>query len=76
MAMQEFFNRFPAFVANELYISGESYGGIYVPYLSWQIYQNNQQAVFNPKKTMMNLKGFIVANGVTDFNVDVWPSFS
>jgi len=25
---------------------------------------------------MMNIKGFIVANGVTDFNVDVWPSFS
>jgi len=24
----------------------------------------------------MNLKGFIVANGVTDFNVDVWPSFA
>ncbi len=34
-ALQSFFVKFPEFVNNDLWISGESYGGIYVPYLSW-----------------------------------------
>jgi|TARA_B110001469_G_C9305804_1_gene165793 carboxypeptidase C (cathepsin A) len=35
-ALQFFYDKkFPNLVTNELFISGESYGGIYVPYLSW-----------------------------------------
>lgn len=34
-ALEDFYNKFPEFTANELFVSGESYGGIYVPYLSW-----------------------------------------
>jgi len=34
-AMGKFFEKHPSFLANDLYISGESYGGIYVPYLTW-----------------------------------------
>lgn len=34
-ALQDFFAGFSEFLPNSLYISGESYGGIYVPYLSW-----------------------------------------
>lgn len=34
-ALEAFYERFPEYLANELYISGESYAGIYVPYLSW-----------------------------------------
>jgi len=34
-ALEEFYLKFPEKLGNELFISGESYGGIYVPYLSW-----------------------------------------
>jgi len=40
-AVKNFYTLFPEYVANEIYISGESYGGIYVPYLAWQIYEHN-----------------------------------
>jgi len=35
IALQAWFVKFPEMKPNPLYVSGESYGGIYVPYLSW-----------------------------------------
>ena len=40
-ALQMFFEAYPERKPNDLYLSGESYAGIYLPYLAWQIYQNN-----------------------------------
>jgi cathepsin A (carboxypeptidase C) len=34
-ALYSFYEKFPERLANELYVFGESYAGIYVPYLSW-----------------------------------------
>ena len=34
-ALRAWFDKFPEFLPNELFVSGESYGGIYVPYMAW-----------------------------------------
>lgn len=43
-ALQSFYKKFPDMTKNELYISGESYGGIYVPYFAIRIDQYNSKA--------------------------------
>jgi carboxypeptidase C (cathepsin A) len=63
--------KFPELQGNDLYISGESYAGIYVPRLverlDWYINNctTNKSCAFIP-----NLKGFMVGNGVTDYKFD------
>jgi carboxypeptidase C (cathepsin A) len=34
-ALKQWFGKFPEYLPNKLFVSGESYGGIYVPYLTW-----------------------------------------
>ena len=40
-ALVNWYESYGEYRNNTLYISGESYGGIYVPYLAWQIYHYN-----------------------------------
>ena len=73
--MVQWFTQFNNFQKNLFYVSGESYGGIYVPYLATAIlnYNQNPYAGFQ-----INLKGFIVGNGVTDYPADMFyggPTF-
>ena len=74
VALQAWYNKFPEFWDNPLFVSGESYAGIYVPYLTWQIYQYNMKANMTGQKSM-NIKGFMVGNGATNWDFDVSPSF-
>lgn len=65
--MIEFFKKYPEFKNNEFYISGESYGGIYVPTLALKIVEYNKNASALER---INLRGFAVGNGVTNWNYD------
>ncbi|KAH9321515.1 hypothetical protein KI387_016154, partial [Taxus chinensis] len=54
--------KFPQYKDRDFYISGESYGGHYVPQLAQVIYRRNK-GLANP---IINLKGYMVGNAVTD----------
>lgn len=59
--------KFPHLKANDLYISGESYAGHYVPNLARDIVRGN--AAHGPSE-QLNLKGFLVGNPWTDTAID------
>ena len=76
--LQVWYERFPKFgwnaQNNSLYIAGESYGGIYAPYLALELHiVNLKSSMGHSNGTRYNLKGFIVVNGVTDLNFDNYP---
>ena len=73
-ALISFLQKFPEYKSRELYISGESYAGIYVPYLALRVHQHNEMSKLN-HRTPINFKGIIVGNGATDWRYDVTPSF-
>lgn len=61
--MRKFYEKFPNFKKNELYISGESYAGVYVPYVVKAINDFNK---LQSREVTINLKGFLVNNPCTD----------
>lgn len=56
------FERFPQYKHRDFYIAGESYAGHYVPQLSQLVYQRNK----GNQHPIINFKGFLVGNAVTD----------
>lgn len=67
-------NKFTALQNNDLYISGESYAGIYVPQLVMRVdkYINDTKPL---GQWVPNLKGFMVGNGVTNWKYDCTPAY-
>jgi hypothetical protein len=63
--LQTFFSKFPWLRENDFIISGESYGGIYVPMTAKRIVEGNQK---NDTATKINLTKFAVGNGVNEFS--------
>jgi carboxypeptidase C (cathepsin A) len=68
------YEKFSEYKKHDLFISGESYSGIYVPYTANAIYHHNQAAkssgAFQP-----NLQGFMVGNGVTNWKYDTTTAY-
>ncbi|KAL8144450.1 hypothetical protein V2J09_017482 [Rumex salicifolius] len=56
-------NRFPRYRNRELYLTGESYAGHYVPQLARAILDYNSKS---KQPFLLNLKGIMVGNAVTD----------
>ncbi|MCI22357.1 serine carboxypeptidase-like 20-like, partial [Trifolium medium] len=60
------FKLYPEFLSNPFFIAGESYAGVYVPTLAYEVMKGIDAGV-TPK---LNFKGYIVGNGVTDEQID------
>ncbi|KAG5013993.1 hypothetical protein AAZX31_09G228600 [Glycine max] len=58
----KWFQQFPEFQANPFYIAGESYAGVYVPTLAFEV----AKGIRSGTKPVINFKGYMVGNGVTD----------
>jgi cathepsin A (carboxypeptidase C) len=67
-ALLDFFIKFPHFSKNKFFITGESYAGIYIPYLASLILDHNENLL--KSETKLNLGGIMIGNGVTDWSVD------
>jgi len=64
-ALVDFFHtKFPELQTNDFFISGESYAGVYIPTLTYEILEYNHQ---NPT-TPINLRGIAVGDPCTDNN--------
>lgn len=74
-AVLDFFTKFPEFGTNDLYISGESYAGIYVPWLTQAIDDYNTANAADDTVFKPNLRGFMVGNGVTNYDYDCTPAY-
>lgn len=59
-ALLAFFSGFPELLQNPFWVSGESYAGVYVPFLAAYIAEQNQLA----SALFINLQGVMVGNGV------------
>ncbi|GAB2282396.1 carbohydrate-binding module 1 protein [Dionaea muscipula] len=58
----KWFQLYEEFLANPFFIAGESYAGVYVPTLSAEVVKGLDSGA----KPVINFKGYMVGNGVTD----------
>lgn len=60
-ALRSFLMKFPEFIGREFYITGESYGGVYVPTLSKLLYDSDLA-----ERGALDFQGFAVGDPCTD----------
>ncbi|XP_038707189.1 serine carboxypeptidase-like [Tripterygium wilfordii] len=63
--LQEFFKKYPDFINNDFFITGQSYAGHYAPALASRIQKGNRLK----EGVHINLKGFAVGNGLIDLKI-------
>ncbi|KAK9459384.1 Alpha/Beta hydrolase protein, partial [Lipomyces oligophaga] len=62
--MDKFFSIFPQYLADDLYIAGESYAGTYIPYIAQAILDRNSNSTSTDVR--YPLKGILLGNGWID----------
>jgi serine carboxypeptidase-like clade I len=65
-ALISFLTKFPHLAQNDLYLMGESYAGVYLPTLAYEIMQFNQQRSSDSAPPIINMQGLLVGDPCTD----------
>lgn len=60
LALKRFFQLFPEYSSNALFLTGESYAGIYIPTLAQRVMEDDA----------LNLKGIAVGNGLSSYELN------
>jgi carboxypeptidase C (cathepsin A) len=69
--MLDFFVKYPEYAQHDLWVTGESYAGVYVPFLAWRMDNYNEEHRAHGENVFtFNLKGIVVGNGVTNWKWD------
>uniref|UniRef100_A0ACD5UKU0 Uncharacterized protein n=1 Tax=Avena sativa TaxID=4498 RepID=A0ACD5UKU0_AVESA len=69
--LTKWYEEHPEFLLNPLYIAGESYSGLIVPPLTFQIARGIEKG----DGPLLNLKGYILGNPLTDRKIDMASKF-
>ncbi|CEG48354.1 serine protease family [Plasmopara halstedii] len=64
--LQEFFRKHPNLINREFFVTGESYGGHYIPAAASHILKANMLRHLHSNAIYINLAGIAVGNGLTD----------
>ncbi|CAH9093983.1 unnamed protein product [Cuscuta europaea] len=62
----KWFEQYQEFLSNPFFIAGESYAGVYVPTLSYEVAKGIDAGIH----PILNFKGYMVGNGVADDEFD------
>ena len=63
----EFFKVFPSLLSKKIYLMGESYAGVYIPYIASKIMKKNAELIENSTdKIEIRLSGLMIGNGWID----------
>ncbi|XP_050394322.1 lysosomal protective protein-like [Patella vulgata] len=60
LALKDFFSKYPEYSKNEFYVTGESYGGVYVPTLSALVVDDKE----------INFQGMAIGNGLSSYDLN------
>ncbi|KAL7690788.1 putative peptidase S10, serine carboxypeptidase, alpha/Beta hydrolase [Plasmopara halstedii] len=60
--LREFYNKYPELQGHDFYLAGESYAGMYIPFLVERLVDDPLEGV--------HLKGFAIGNPLTDMQID------
>ncbi|EJD36685.1 peptidase S10, serine carboxypeptidase [Auricularia subglabra TFB-10046 SS5] len=69
-----FFETFKKFQGRPFHMSGESYGGRYLPVFASAVYDSNAKALAEGR-TPINLQSVLIGNGITDFSTQAFSLY-
>ena len=64
--LDQFYHLFPELLESDLYLTGESYAGKYVPAIAYHIDRENINRITANNKIIFPLKGLAIGNGLVD----------